>query len=503
MARGRARRRFGVRFRLTLVALVLICTPLAVVWSVGIYEVLHRRATAREVRRTGQALLDERARRPDESRSLTGAWLHRFAGEHHVMIRVLDRRGRVQRHTSPGDADRWSGVAAWFRRAGDFFFGPAGPPDLLAYEATLAPEGQRPEVRAALAGRHAEVWRVSRDRRMIVYYRALALPGRDGCLYLTRLSRRNIRELYDLRYQVLKLTLVLAVVALALGAWSGWRVVNPLIRMQRAIRAYLRDPGGGLAAMDRLPTKRRDEIGDLSRDLGELARRLHGRVEQTASAAGDLAHDLKNPIATVTASSEVLGGDAALDRERRARLARSLVQAADHMNRTVEGMLELARLEESMDRVERSVVDMSALVRRVVDVYRQSPTLRAGVDLELDEACQDARVLGLDDRLQQLLENLLDNALRFCRRRVMVRLRQERDRIFLRVEDDGPGVSPGHRARIFSRFFTSRPDAEPGSGTGLGLPIARAIASAHHGELELLDGEQAQGACFELRLPRP
>jgi two-component system sensor histidine kinase ChvG len=488
-----------VRFRLTLVALVLICTPLAVVWSVGIYEAIHRRATAREVRGSGEVLLEELARQ----RRPRGAWLHRFAGEHHVMIRVLDREGRLQRHTNPRDADRWSGVADWFRRAGNFFFGPAGPPDLLAYEATLAPEGQRREVRAALAGRHAEVWRVSRDRRMIVYYRALALPGRDGCLYLTRISRRNIRELYDLRYQVLKLTLVLAVVALALGAWSGWRVVNPLIRMQRAIRSYLRNPGSGLAAMDDLAVKRRDEIGDLSRDVRELANRLHGRVEQTASAAGDLAHDLKNPIATVAATSEVLEGGAALDPERRVRLARSLAQASEHMNRTVEGMLELARLEESMDRVERSVVDLTAVVQRVVESCRESPLLRAGVEVQLEAECKDAWVLGIAERLQQLLENLLDNALRFCRQRVVVRLRREQDWVYLQVEDDGPGVSPGHRERIFSRFFTSPAANETAPGTGLGLPIAHTIASAHHGELALLDRKEGQGACFELSLPEP
>jgi len=506
----RTRRRwFGLRFKLTLVSLVLICTPLVVVWSVGIYESLQRDGTAREVDRSGRALLAEFARRGARVAQLTdrGDWLHRFARSRHLMLRVLDARGNVVRHTSHRHADRWSNIQGWFRRAGNFFFGPAGPPDLLAFEASLPVERDRPEVQRALGGHVSERWRFARDTRMSAYYLALPLPERQGALYLTRVSPRSIRGLYDLRYQVLKLTLVLVLVAAALGAWSGWRVVNPLIRMQRAIRAYLHDPGGGLPAPDSTQ-RRRDEIGELSRDMRQLASQLHHRLAETASTAGDLAHDLKNPIATVATAAELLAGDD-LDRQRQDRLARSLEHAAVHMNRSVEGMLQLARLEQTMVTAGRDRVDLVRLARRVVQGYREGQlcgdaaleiVVRRGAQ-QTDVTTGQAWCLGLEQQLEQLLRNLIDNALLFCRSRVELRVEDAAGELALTVCDDGPGVSAGHRQRVFSRFFSSRP-AGVAPSTGLGLAMARAIAEAHGGALELVqDDAPLSGACFRLTLP--
>jgi signal transduction histidine kinase len=117
-------------------------------------------------------------------------------------------------------------------------------------------------------------------------------------------------------------------------------------------------------------------------------------------------------------------------------------------------------------------------------------------------AARPLLVSGVEDRLAQAVVNLVDNALSFARRLVLVRLAVHQGQAVISVADDGPGVSPGNRDKIFTRFFSVRP-AGRDQGAGLGLAIVAAIARAHAGRVEL--GEEGEGAlggaCFHLRLP--
>ena len=498
MAGSERRRWLGLRLKLMLASLVLICAPVVVVWSIGLFELMVRWRTTWEVRRTAAELQRQAtSRKAPLSGPSSPAWLRQLAQEEHVLIRVVDRQGLVLLQTDPRHAERWSHIqVGWYRRAGDFFFGPAGPPDLRACEADLPAVGQRPEVLAALRGRAMEQWRFAGDTRLTSFNRALPLPG-GGVLYLTRYSRRSIRALYDLRYQVLKLTLSLAVVAALLGLWTGWRIVNPLVRIQRYIRGYLDSPLGKGPPPPTLG--RRDEIGDLNRDLQVLTTRLDQRLVQTATVAADLAHDLKNPIATITASAELMQGQRPMDEQRRQRLARALGEAASHMNRSVDGMLELARLDEHLAGAERVEVDLAGLVRGLVREYRQDPRTD-GVELGLDLQTKQAVVEGIEQQLARAVRNLVDNALVFCEDRVSLELASRDGALLLSVSDDGPGVSEGNRDKIFRRFFTSRPAGAP-SGNGLGLTAVQAIARAHGGAVELLDEGPLPRACFCITVP--
>ena len=493
--------RLGLRLKLTLASLLLIFAPVLVIWSMGLAEYFMRRGTAMELQEASGQLLQQfsvRGAGVFTGRGTTGGapWLQAAAREAHVMVRVIDPAGRVLWQTSPRHAERWSHIQrGWFRRAGDFFFGPAGPPDARAYEAGLPSLARRPEVLAALAGKVSERWRHARDSRLSVFNRAVPLPGGRGALLLTRYSRRSVRALYDLRYQVLKLTLWLAAVAALLGLWTGWRIVTPLVRIQRYIHAYLDSPRGAGPPPPTLG--RRDEVGDLGRDLRELTSRLDRRLEQTATMAGDLAHDLKNPIATVGATAELLQGPAPLDEQRRQRIARALAETATHMNRSVEGMLELARLDQRLADTGRAEVDLAALSRELLEQYRQAPGCE-DVELTLELKLDHAPITGVEQQLERALRNLLENALTFCAGRVQLHLQRQQQQLLVTVCDDGPGVSAGNRDKIFRRFFSARPRGE--QGDGLGLTAVQAIAQAHGGTVELLEQGPLPGACFQLRL---
>lgn len=217
--------------------------------------------------------------------------------------------------------------------------------------------------------------------------------------------------------------------------------------------------------------------------------------------AGDLAHDLKNPIATVAASAELLESSASLDEERQVKLANALTSAAEHMRRSVEGMLDLAHLDERLASTEHLSFDLASLLSRVVDDYRLTPQCE-GLLLELDIPTEGVELVGSEAQMEQLIKNLLDNAIVFCEQRVEIALIQASDTLRLTISDDGPGVSKGNRTKIFGRFFSSRPEGSP-EGTGLGLSIVSNIATALGGRVELLPSsvDHLPGARFVVTLP--
>jgi two-component system sensor histidine kinase ChvG len=531
------KRLYGLRLKLVVTSLVLVSAPLVVVSFVGVYEKLYRQQVAREVRELTRELAAELRSRGarivvpspggeiiqpsligSSSQSADGdadadrdadadpdagvdhrdpaRFIERFARDHHVMVRVLDSEGQVVRATSEEHAERWSDLRHMMKGAGAVFFGQPGPPELLAYEARLPPEAERGEVRAALRGASGERWRYAEDARMLVFYSASPMPDGRGALYITRVSRRGIRALYELRFQLLRLTGVLVLVALVMGLWIGRRWIDPLVTIQRRLADYLRNPRGNKVE---LSLSRRDEIGELSRHFQELVGKVEGQVEETAEVAYDLAHDMKSPIAAVETSAELLESSSNLDEDRRRRIARALSGAASHMQRSVDGLLELARLDETLTKADRQAIDMAELAEEVVEGYRDHPRAEE-IDLSLVIDAKGS-VLGAREQLERLLENLLDNALVFGESRVEARLGSDAGEVVLTVSDDGPGISEGNRDKVFTRFYTARPEGTK-KGSGLGLAIVEAIAEAHGGSAALLDEGSQKGACFAVRLPR-
>jgi two-component system sensor histidine kinase ChvG len=427
-----------------------------------------------EIRRHGSALeslASELARDP-------GADLDAFAERHGVLIRVIGTSSVVS-STRIEEAEGRLVERGWFRRTADVFFGPSGPPDLAAFEATLPAVFDRDEVQSAMRGVPMSAERVPAVGNMFVFYRAAPRP--DGSVvYLTRVSRRSVRSLYDSRFQLLKLTLVLSAGALVMGLWVGWSVVSPLIRLSSRVRTYLERGRGAELALDRS-----DEIGALSRDIAELAGRLEHRVEETARVTADFAHDLKNPIAALAACRDLLESSEAIEGERRGKLSSAVGRAVAHLSRSVDGMLELARLDEALGREPKETVDLAAVAAEVADL-----------DPRIEVTAVPAVMVGNRARLEELLRNLADNALVFAKERVRIDVEPGR----VSVSDDGPGVSEGNRDKIFARFFTVRPDGAP-KGNGLGLSIARAIAEAHDGEVTLEREGTLGGATFTVRFP--
>jgi PAS domain S-box-containing protein len=233
------------------------------------------------------------------------------------------------------------------------------------------------------------------------------------------------------------------------------------------------------------------------------AREAMAELEQAKSEfLSSVSHELRTPLTSIL-------GYAALLRED----TEGVVDANDHIEviernasrqlRLVEDLLSIARIQAGEFEVHRLPIDLAEVVRLGVEAMRPAAE-EAGLRLELDCA-GPVRTLGDTDRLDQVLANLLANAIKFTPRdgRVEVRLSSTPEEAVLTVSDTGPGIQPEDRARLFERLF--RGDEVKRlqvSGAGLGLAIARSIVEAHDGTIEVR-AEPGEGATFELTLPLP
>jgi two-component system sensor histidine kinase ChvG len=328
-----------------------------------------------------------------------------------------------------------------------------------------------------------------------------ALAFGDRRLLVTSNARDITRTV---RAERLRFGLALAVVSILsilLSLFLARTIARPLRRLANAA-TRVRLGRARDVVVPRLPD-RSDEIGTLARALSDMTGALRARIDAGEHLAADIAHELKNPLASLRSALE------GLDRVEQPDLRRQLMDIANddvrRLDRLVTDISEASRVDAELSRTRFKLVDIGQLLESIVDARRARA--RAG-DPDIAFArprVGAAVVMGEPLRLVRVIENLLDNALSFSPAGGLVRIGATcaDDEIIIRVEDEGPGVPPDQRETIFRRFHSVRPQGEDfGKHSGLGLAIARAIVDAHQGRITAVDREgQAQGACFEIRLP--
>ena len=267
-----------------------------------------------------------------------------------------------------------------------------------------------------------------------------------------------------------------------------------LLLLRRAVEVSLRPLGLMSATARRIAAGDRDErlrpddetteLGSLARAFDDMLDALEAAVDAARTAEqsqrkflADVAHQLRTPMAGIRVSVELLLLQAeGATAEERERLLGNLIRETGRVTRLVNGLLRIARLDLDTGLLVQST-DLVELCRQEVD--RQRDLADVPVELVVAHA-PSAQVLLDPVQFQEALSNLLDNARRFALSAITVTLTEHPDgSITLLVADDGPGVLPEDRERVFERFVTFG----SGSGTGLGLPIARAIARGHGGDL--------------------
>jgi two-component system sensor histidine kinase ChvG len=331
---------------------------------------------------------------------------------------------------------------------------------------------------------------------------AMPLSSRSGDVLLITSNARDIRG--DVRSERLKLGIIVAVAALIsilLSLFLARTIVRPLRRLSLAARR-VRLGRAREVVLPRLPS-RRDEIGLLARTLSDMSQALRQRIDATEAFAADVAHELKNPLASLSSAVDSLRR--VDDPELQAQLLKVVQGDVRRLDRLISDISAASRIDAELSRSRFDRVDIGKIIGSIV-ASREARDLNRGVRIAFGRPRSgSATVRGNESQLARVFENMLDNAVSFSPENGTVRIGATGaiDEVLITIEDEGPGVPIEQREDIFQRFHSLRPETEEfGQHSGLGLAISKAIIEGHDGTIRVEDrDDSATGARFIIKLP--
>jgi len=350
--------------------------------------------------------------------------------------------------------------------------------------------GAPPAVSARLladAARAGGAFLTQGDSRAGTQLRMYAQPFPNGFVVAgqsTRVPQSNLSG-------IVGFLIISGVPTLLAALIASWLVAGRALKPLNTVAGAADEIGRSRDFGRRLPAGRsRDEVALLATSFNRMLDQLQDAFESQRRFVADASHELRTPLTTIQGNAGLLSQGPRVTEEVQRGAAADIAAESDRMARLVDRMLTLARADSGL-RLELTPIELKPVV---VEVCRQASSVHPERTIVADTV--DATVAGDEDALRQLLWILLDNALRYSRSRITVRLDIDGEWARLMVGDDGPGIAMEDRDRVFERFFKSdtaraRSDAAVRHGAGLGLSIARWIADEHHGRI--IAGASADG----------
>ena len=307
--------------------------------------------------------------------------------------------------------------------------------------------------------------------------------GNAGMVTLTSAAGEIDRLARGERERVLQMFLIATLVSVGLSLVLASTIANPIADLSEAAELG-RDKGSRKVnpGRVRIPdlTARPDEIGRLSGALRSMVAALYTRIEGNEQFAADVAHEIKNPLASLRSAVGTLRMVKRDDQREK------LLDVIDHdvrrLDRLVSDISNASRLDSELVKEEEEAFNLLKMLDNLGQ-YLGEDARGKGVDFILDLPKEPVTVHGLEARLAQVFVNLITNAISFCEDGDAIRVwaRKRENRVLVVVEDTGPGIPDQALGKIFKRFYSERPQEHFGNNSGLGLAISKQIVEAHGG----------------------
>ena len=285
------------------------------------------------------------------------------------------------------------------------------------------------------------------------------------------------------REQILQMFIIAILVSIGLSLVLASTIANPLADLAAAAEIG-RDKNSRRVnpGRVRIPdlTARPDEIGRLSKALRGMVSALYDRIDANEQFAADVAHEIKNPLASLRSAIGSLRF--VKKEEQRDKLLDVIEHDVRRLDRLVSDISNASRLDSELVKEEEESFDLIHMLRNLTE-YLGGEAHQKGVDFITDLAADAIVITGLEARLAQVFVNLITNAISFCEEGDAIRVwaRQRENRVLVVVEDTGPGIPEEALTKIFNRFYSQRPEKQFGNNSGLGLAISKQIVEAHGG----------------------
>ncbi|EUK17961.1 two component sensor histidine kinase ChvG [Commensalibacter papalotli (ex Servin-Garciduenas et al. 2014)] len=330
-----------------------------------------------------------------------------------------------------------------------------------------------------------------------------------GIIQLTREATNVDKALFAVRSSILVLFLLALIITVLMSWYLSLTIARPLLVLAIATHR-MRDSVRPTGMVPQQLLSRKDEIGDLARALQDSAKALWTRMGAIERFAADVSHELKNPLSSIRSAIELLPRIS--DPEHKKRLFYVVRDDVSRLDRLITDIASSSRIETEMSRTTPEAVEVMPIYKLLSELYEATykpndPHII--VEIDSDPHQQNLKVLAVEDRLVQVLRNLIGNAISFSPPNGLISLsvKATKDRVELIVSDQGPGIPENKLNSIFERFYTERPEGENfGQHSGLGLSICRQIVVALKGTIQAHNQHDEQGkivgARFIVSLPR-
>ncbi len=305
---------------------------------------------------------------------------------------------------------------------------------------------------------------------------AVAMASVGGEIaYLIRIEREGVLQMF----------LVATLVSVGLSLILASTISNPLAELAAAAEvggARNRKSNQGKGGRVRIPdlTARPDEIGRLSGALRGMVGALYHRIEGNEQFAADVAHEIKNPLASLRSAVGTMR--LAKREDQRLKLLDVIEHDVRRLDRLVSDISNASRLDSELVKEEQESFDLLIMLGNLSQ-YLTEEAEKKGVEFITDFPDEPIVITGLEGRLAQVFVNLITNAISFCEEGDAIRIwaRRRDNRVVAVVEDTGPGIPDQSLTKIFKRFYSHRSEKDFGNNSGLGLSISKQIVEAHDG----------------------
>jgi len=250
---------------------------------------------------------------------------------------------------------------------------------------------------------------------------------------------------------------------------------------------------------------RKDEVGQLSRSLTEMTEDLYKRINIAETFSTDLAHEIRNPLTSLKGASEVL--ENTQDNEKRKKLIKIISHDVERIERLITDYSQMLKDEATLSREKMKKIDLLNIVSSVVedfnnDLLNSNKNIKINIDNSKLNGSK-LNILGVESKLEQIIANILDNAVSFSpsNSSVIITCNTKKKDAQLVIEDEGPGFNEKNINKVFNRFYSNRPE-KFGEHSGLGLNIVKNIIELHGGSVKAFNqGGKKKGARIEVLLP--
>ena len=248
---------------------------------------------------------------------------------------------------------------------------------------------------------------------------------------------------------------------------------------------------------------RNDELGLLSNSLDDMTNQLQRRIAQAENFSTDLVHEIRNPLASLKSASEILHDTT--DINQRIKLIDILSHDVQRIERLITDYSQILKDEVALSKEKIKKLDIEPIIKSVVDDFNNIYKLKRGIKISYKSDGKNKYFInGIENRIEQIIANLLDNAISFSEdnQNVLVKVsKHDNNKVSINILDEGRGFKEKDTNKIFKRFYSNRPD-KFGQHSGLGLNIVKNLVDLHNASIKASNREDRKGANMEIIFPR-